>query len=756
MFASTLLRHLVDGYHFGQCRPDIVISGADWKMVITTTTTLSIALDRSLQEPIAIVADRERSIIVLRARRLDADLLRRWLARLDIPLLTAPTQAAPFHGALAVIPSVVLCCDARVRSIARIYADAIGAQCIDASDTTLAREMLCTPAGVRSVTLFVLSDALSEPLCNAIWSGNQLRRHTGNVCLPFGVMCGSDEDHLAWLVAKTLVILVGAPLPERIGLLEHDGFLLRNTARFISRAQGALTIEAPPRMPWTSDDFHAAAVFTHGVSYDASLGDVALCGRPNRLLPLDRLHRVPSCLIDGHCFRIEQPGGPRARLLASHTTPLVWFLNSCAAVPLSGHAFGTDASYTSELLAGAAVGVIGSYIVQVTSAERSRIFDGLLRTGLTLGEIAQALTELVAEAGFPSYLLLGSPDLRLLPECTVAGVCDQRGYRYDIRSALGAVRLRLADETAMAVVADDGSPVWSDATAHVVTHAGEQDLLVQFDESRPVDGWLVMAPLGRSAANLREEIAALARRLSTLKLYSFAAAEGSQIEGCEALVHTFAACAEASSALRHYIWLAAFQARMELSLTALHETLARAFLRHMTDGDFNFDRESYNGFVPEPPVRTDRRCVTCQGALFTSLEKRNDDSGWVRQKVICVHCLGVALTPKDSPLQVEQPRLYKIDKDGVAEIIVSLRGRSGSLDVVAVAALRKGDSLGSDGPVMRRVSDQMSEEIRFRVPIKSGAGTRSIRLLLLARGSAEFYSVLLPAPTVKLRERQVQ
>jgi hypothetical protein len=237
---------------------------------------------------------------------------------------------------------------------------------------------------------------------------------------------------------------------------------------------------------------------------------------------VNALDRAPICFWDGKCFRLNRDADAPIHLVpAVRAAPLFWFLDSCAAIPLAHNAFGTNTSYVYGLLAGAAVSVIGPYVVQASTVWRSAIYEGLLMTGATTGEAAQAVGRLSPrEAGFYSYVLVGSPDLRLV-EPRIVRPSDGNGLTYILRGrGASAFRLRLPEHapTATGVVADDGAHVWGDAFAQVIEPGQERELLVLLDPPRDVDGFVTLACTGKKDADFVQEAEEVTRRLRVLSL----------------------------------------------------------------------------------------------------------------------------------------------------------------------------------------------------------------------------------------------
>jgi hypothetical protein len=714
---------------------------------------LSLVLSGEAPAALAVVRGAAGSpVVLLRTGGLNRQILDGWGRRLNLPIAaTVDSGSPPWRQPLARIPTQVISLDPRVEATARIYAQAVDAP-IAVVGKRLRLEALIRRAPVAaSVTLFLLHDLLDEELVHALWAANRARLKRGRRPLGLGIMTGLTPEHLGWLAAKTLVWLQRSATPGSMTLADFDGMRGELRLLVVDRDHCA-TEEACAIDPWTSAAVHAAAVYTHSVSFDAALGDTALCGHHDPPLPRERLETGPSCFFDGECFRIRRSDGRITRALkAVHATPLVWFLNGCGAIPLAGSAFGKSTGFALGLLSGAALGVIGPYLTQVSHAWRNRVFNALLATGATLGEIAAALSRLLpAESGFDSYLLLGSPDVRLCaPERLMPSGPAEGGWRYQPRGARRwAFRLALPEAVRglPAVVADDGSPAWRDAACQGVDVLGRRELLLLIDPPRDVEGWIEVRQAGQGEAWLRDEGAELWRRLEVLKLYPFAQPERERIAACQVVIEQLRSVLDAATILRRRLYLAVLQGRLETLLDELSQVLAGCFLAEVTARDLNLDRESDNGFLPGLVRRTARRCPACGSALFSARDRWQADPIYRRRKDLCANCFVVSMALETSPLSVAPPSVVRVEPGPVLVLALRLRNRTRSwLRAWFAAAPRLGPASTTIGPLLVEMGPGSSRRRTLRFSLRGlPPGTLSFRFAIVARGSAEFHSCQFP------------
>jgi hypothetical protein len=705
---------------------------------------VSVICDESLPTLLEIRFQEDRPVILLRTTGLNTAVLEGWLKRTRTNRLPPSSLiGGEFSRPLIEIASLVVCCDPRIEVLGCLYAKAIGSRFLHANDTAELGTILRDVRGVRSVTIFLLNDVLDEPVCNALWVANRIRQESGQHPLTFGFMTGFSEEHLAWLVVKTLVMLRHSITIGRVGFANFDGFQSRQRVRFVSTADGSTEEVADFPTPWISEAVDVFAGFMHGVSFDAFLGDVALCGHLKPPLPTERLHTAPSCFFDGKCFRLQQADGPTKVLSAVHATPLFWFLNSCGAIPFAQSGFGTGTGYAFGLLAGSAVGVIGPYITEVSNSWRNLVFEGALATGLTIGQATSALSQLnPIETGFYSYMLLGSPDLRIMPVRRLEPFVKDEIVRYSIRgNQCSAIRLSLPAAMPMSVVAvaDDQGPAWKDAKYQPVSYEDQQDILLLLDPPRDVAGWLAIGPCGKSDTELLEQVEELVRRLKVLKLYPFAHTEVNRIEECQSILQNIATTLRSDTLLRRRIYAAILYAQLEAAFNELHQAVAKRFLEDVLVHSFSFDRESYNGFYPGLVRRTDRRCPRCDSVLFTALDRWQEEESYLRRKYICANCFGISMFLETSPLEITPPWVRRIDSAAI-EVVLRIRNRSTDwISIWVAAAPRRGKPNSGIGPVQIDLKPDEVNESQYHFIINQDAGTISIRFIALARGSAEFH-----------------
>ena len=114
---------------------------------------------------------------------------------------------------MQILPTVVICRDRRIDSVAAVYAFAAGADCFRADNT---HEVVAVAGGSgdRSLTIFTLNDLLSEDLCAALAVRRQ--HMAGRSAMVYGFMATFTSEQLAWLVIKTLVVSL-QPFPTVVG-----------------------------------------------------------------------------------------------------------------------------------------------------------------------------------------------------------------------------------------------------------------------------------------------------------------------------------------------------------------------------------------------------------------------------------------------------------------------------------------------------------------------------------------------------------
>lgn len=673
-----------------------------------------------------------------------------WTERVDA-LVPNGLDRATKHPR-APVRTLVLSADRRTDDQARAYARALGRRARGVSPRDVGAAVERTRSE-RSVTIFALADALDESLLDSIWAGNRMRVGRGADPLPFGLMTAIAPEHLDWLVAKTLRWLDTGAALEQLCFADFDGTRNSGVVRVVDVAGRVSPPAQFDASAWTDPSTHVAAAFTHSVSFDAHLGEIALCGHVDGLEAFQREHRgAPRCYFDGLCFRLNGPEGAPTRILrAAHASPLVWFLNGCGTIPLGGSPFGVRTGYAYGLLAGAAIGVVGTHVTQPTTRSRNTIFGALLASGATTGEAALALSSLGDEAdNFHAYPLLGAPDVRLTRgRPRGPSTLRETVARYEFGEDMPwACRLRLPGRGARRPVAlvDDGGAGWSAASSHAIEIRGETELLVVSGEPREARGWLDIVldddadpPLAAHADELR-------RRLRVLRGYEFMQGETDEIDQCLSLVDALARTVAERGPVRRRRDAAFLLARIESALGKLQRSGCARFVTHVREHDFNMDRESYNGFMPGPVRRTRRACRACREALFQAEDRWLEEPTYVRTKLLCSNCFAVSMTLKSAPVRVSPLELARVSTPPGATLRLPLRAAGPSIRIWIAAAPRHGGPETAVGPMAvdlaagRRTTRSLKFDLRTQAP-----GTQSIRAIVLAGGAAQFQNFVLPA-----------
>ena len=668
----------------------------------------------------------------------DAALVTKWARRFGLALLRDVPAGPDLASPLASLPTIVIVVDPRVASLARCYADAVGAPLVTAENPAAVALAVATEPSASSATLVLLNDVFGEELVAAINRGNAERISRDGRPLTAGIMTAFDRPKLAWLLAKTLACL-GLPAPPPDAAVgRYDG--LSNAATLRTLAGPVITGEDSE--PWTDERTIAQSVLAHGVAFDLSLGEVVLCSHLDPPLPAARTAISPSCFHDGICFRLARHEGPTLRRRAAEVTPLVWGIDSCGAIPFWNNAFGDGSSYALALLAGSAVAIVGPYLTLTSSGLAARAFEALLENGWSTGEIAAALGSLDDNTvGFAAYVALGSPDLRFVELPARASHAADDGtvtVHVDGRDTV-AVELPNRDRSLRDVVADDSSEVWSAALARRVDAPARTALVLAFDRPRRFTGELRLGDAGPARRELAEWCDELDRRLGVLAGYGFAARDSSRTESVRASVRETAEILRAVYAVRAATAGAFRCARVGEAVRALEGSVARHFLEAVIEHDVSFDRESENGFIPGPLHRGDKQCHGCAAALYVAVDRWAADPSYHRLKATCPNCFGVSIRLATSPLA---PVGISGASDGDSFLLrVTLRLRvDGPLIALVAVAPRRGPAHNSAGPVVVTVSQGHEVPVEFRFPPASG-GVVTYRVLVLCDGAAELYTV---------------
>jgi hypothetical protein len=642
--------------------------------------------------------------------------------------------------------TLVLSVDRRTDELAGRYADALGAR---------ARSVAVADVGAHvegalaepSVTVFALADALDERLLDELWTANRARGAGGRDPGPFGLMTAIAPEQLRWLVAKTLRWLRDGPLLDSMRFADFDGMLDSGAIREVGPGVPAAPADAMDGSEWTDDSTHVAAVFTHSVSFDAHLGDVALCGHMDGLQDFQREHRgAPRCYYDGVCFRLNGRAGAPTRILrAAEASPLVWLLNGCGTIPLARSPFGVRTGYAYGLLAGAALAVVGTHLTQPTLRSRNTVFGALLATGATTGESALALSRMADESdSFHAHPLLGSPDIRLVRAARTEHVRVEDGVaRYEFGDDTPwAARLAVPGRGRPVPLVDDGGDGW----AHVTTERGRPELLLVSTGPGTPRGWLDVALDDPAHGRLAADAAELLCRLRILRGYEFMNAELAAVDECAALAGALAGTAADGGPVRRRRAAAVLLARIETALGELQRSACERFVAHVRANDFNMDRESYNGFRPGPARRTRRTCPACGDALFRSDDRWLEDPSYVRTKLLCANCFAVSTTLRTAGVRVSPLRLDGVRPGPVATLRLGLNNAGGATRAWIAAAPRHGTPEATAGPTAVDLAAGMRTSRSLTLDLVTAhPGTQSIRAIVLAGGAAQFQSFLLPA-----------
>lgn len=691
-------------------------------------------------EPLQLVSEGGIAVAQLRSASLNQGVVARWLERHRVPLLSDSVDAAEALPTLPLsrVRTSVVCADPRVQTVAALYAQCVGAPLRFAQTPEEVSAAIEESEPIDSISLFLLSDRLEEALCQAASTAARLRN------VAYGFLSAFTSEHLAWLVIKTLALFL-RPFPDRAGFANWSFSTPQSAARIRKTRNGATQLTSIDA-PWIDDSIAVLGVRAHGAPFDVSLGPVVLCGHLDPDLPPDRTRRAPSCFHDGVCFRMKSDDGPIELLRAVHASPLVWCLDSCASVPFRGNAFGEGTSYAFGLIAGAAVGVIGPFLDIITGGEMTRNCEALLATGATLGETAAAACSLEQSSGFDKFLLIGSPDLRLLPPNTIEGEREGDNLRYRVRGERQyAWRLAVpADLTpSVYVVGDDGGPHWAGAQCRGFDLGGMRELVVTLDEPVDVDGWLFAGSGGVSNETLSSDALQIENNLKVLALYPFASHASKTIAQCRKFAASLRRIAGAPHRLRSRVDATMALANLLPALDSLHREIASGFLSQVAAHDLNLDRLANIGFDREATERTTRRCPACGLALYVTRTRWRSNRLYARDWVQCANCSGIMMVLDDSPLEIQPPAaISSAGKTGLF-IALDMRNRTDAPVEVLVAGLaRQAPLTDAAGPVTIIVPPSSPARLHFDLPFDSSRpGVISYRLLVLCRAGVELFAL---------------
>jgi hypothetical protein len=718
--------------------------------VLDRVTPLVARLDERARRPLSLSRESGQLVATLRPGGLKTPTLVDWLERHHVPFLIggAPSDEG-LPPPLFQLATLVICADDRVRDLAVLYAHAADAPIVTVSTPEDVGGAIGAAAPL-SVTFVLLNSTLDEPLCQA--AAAAARRHPG---LSYGFLSAFTPEHLAWLIVKTWAMFL-RPLPERVGFAEWSFSSPGATLRTRSVASGATTQE-PVEAPWRADAVTMLSLRAHGAPFDVSMGDVVLCGRLDSL-PRDGIQQAPSCFHDGECFRMKPaPGAPIERLEAIDARPLVWTLDSCASIPFRDTAFGERTSYAFGLIAGAAVGVVGPFLDLTTKGDMSRHCEAVLATGGTLGEVVAAACALEPARGFDKFLLIGSPDLRLLPDRRLEGQRKGQQVVYQVRGeAQHAFRLSIPANIAspVHVVADDGGTHWAGARCHLFEHGAARDLIVVLEEPADVDGWLAIGSGAATDDQLVEEAWQTLDNLNAIRLYPFGdAVEAQSIARCRRLARLLRDVASHSSRLRCRIDAAPLLAGLMFALDDLHRQVAAGFLAAVSAHDVNLDRFASDRFDLQPTLHSDERCPTCGVALYVTQTHWRRRRSYARRWVQCPNCSGLSMTLEHSPLDVLPSGARRAEDRLLVSIEVRNRGTAPVAAMVAGLA-RQSAVADAAGPLPLFLAAGESQRLEFALPLTGRApGVLSYRLVVLCRAGVELFALkhlLTPADTAAI------
>jgi hypothetical protein len=685
-------------------------------------------------------------VATLRSAGLNRGAIVRWCVRHEILLLDRSSDISGelLPGPLLQLPTFVVCVDSRVRDIASLYARSVGARLCVAESVAEVAAAIEQSETDESVSLFLLNDRLQEELCHAIAVANRSRRASGRVALSYGFFSAFTLEQLAWLVVKSWIIFL-RPYPKRAGFAHYESSTGDSFVHFRSTETGATTIQHTVN-PWLADDIMVLGLRSHGASFDVSMGHVVLCGKLDPPLPRQRRLRAPSCFHDNICFRMNGSNeAPTEILRAIDASPLVWCLESCASVPLTGNAFGEGTSYVFGLIAGAAVGVIGPFMDITTTGAMNHQCEVLLATGATLGETVAAVCNTQENTEFDKFLLIGSPDLRLLPLNRAEAERDGERWLFNLRGKFQYTwRLAIPPEVSepIYVVGDDGNEHWTSATCYRFEHGLNRDLLVALDEPADVDGWVLVGVGGKSNQWFGEEATRIQNNLKVLRLCPFVDPKALSVERCQSLAKLLLRVTNVPDRLRCRVDTTISWANLQALLNELHLQVADTFVKQVAEHDVNLDRVPGHGFKLGPTKRTNERCPTCGVALYVTNALWRKKSSYVRRWIQCVNCSGVSMVLRDSPLVIQVPAA-DVSPDGLSLLINLEIGNRTELPVQALVAglARRGSLDDRVGPIAVIVSPGSFESINFSAPLNPNVpGVISYRLLVLCDAGVELFA----------------
>jgi hypothetical protein len=703
----------------------------------------AVRLEDTARESLAVRLEDERVVVVLRSVSLNRKAVFRWLGRHEIPCFEGVSEVPgePLRARFVQLPTLVVCVDSRVRDIAECYARSVGASLSLAQDPAEVFLAIEEAELNESLSLFLLNDRLEEELCHAITLANRRRRAAGRAALTYGFFTAFTPEQLAWLVIKSWAMFLKS-VCDRTGFARYN-FSTGDSVVHVRSTDSAETSIEHSEAPWLINETTVLGLRTHGAAFDVSMGHVVLCGQLDPPLSKERTLRAPSCFHDNVCFRLSSTnGGPTQILKAVEASPILWCLYSCASVPLTGNAFGEGTSYVFGLIAGAAVGVIGPFLDITTSGAMNHQCEALLATGATLGETVAAVCSAEEGFDFDRFILIGSPDLHLLPTDRVEPRSQGGKWRYLLQGkSQYAWRLAIPPDLPQSIyiVGDDGGSHWAKARCYWLNYGLNRDLLVILDEPTDVDGWLIVGSGGRSNKWFGEEATRIEDNLKVLTLCPFVDAKSDSIKKCQSLARLLQRVIGVPDRVRCRVDATILWANLKIALDELHQEVADEFLRQVAAHDVNLDRVPARGFDLEPTARTSERCPTCGVALYVTQALWRRKRSYVRRWIQCVNCSGVSMILEDGPLVI-QPAIATVNSDGSGlSISVNMRNRTeASVQALIAGLARKGSLDDAVGPVGVIVPPNSSESFHFTTRVNSNlAGVISYRLLVLCDAGVE-------------------
>jgi hypothetical protein len=681
-------------------------------------------------------------VAALNSAGLKRSVVQRWLDQRNVPLSTASGVEAPHHPLGAPIVdtcTVVICVDPRVENLARLYADTVGGLLRTAHRVNDVGDIIKESAPDSSLTFVLLNDVLSESLCYQITTANRDRAHP----LPYGFVSAFTPEHLGWLMLKTVVHLA-APVQDAVFFSQLDISSDSAVTRVLATETDEMTTTGFVG-PETDQRTLVFGIRSHGAQFDTSLGDTVLCGQCDPPLPRDRIRRAPSCFHDHVCFR--QSTRPVNILRAVDASPLIWLLDSCASIPLSGCAFGEASSYVFGLVAGSAIAVIGPYLDMVSHGNLNAFCEALLSVGMSMGEATMNLCLRERDNNFDKFVLIGSPDIRVTASKPVLPEEIGGKLTYHVSGPRRcAFRLAIPADWAKsppAVVGDDGGNQFHDARWHPVRTGQHDDILITTPAPTDISGELHVGRRGLTSDQLTRLAADIRDNLDALAYIPFAchSADPDDVGRAQRIADLLDRAANTSDRVRYHSDLANLLANLYSVMNGLHRGITESFIREVSDHDVNLDAVAGNGAVLEPTLRSQHLCTRCSTALY--ITRGHISQRYRRSWIQCVNCSGVALTLENSPLDYCLPRATVSTDGRTLEIPLLVRNRSRLGASVAIAGLaRKASARHAQHSSRHTLGARSWKRVVVEHPLDPRqAGVLSYRILVLCLGGVEMLSL---------------